>query len=204
MVRTIGGRWSLGLIFHIYLSVTNTATMKSFVANLVVLSCALHESAAFSTSQLPQTSALAGHQTALNAATVGSSSSTRRGLDEVPPSPEPPRPPTVNESREMKTIRKELIEKYVSLGHSEDYAEREVNYFLEDSERSAQFVEMRRVAMRRGNDLGIEDFVQFAAAFVVGMSGGWLMNYFHTLQVRHQSCSTHHCETPVWACRHII
>ena len=83
----------------------------------------------------------------------------------------------------METIHRELVEKYIKLGHTEEYAAREVNYFLEDSERSAQFVEMRRVAMKRGNDLGIENFVQFFAAFMVGMMGSWLLNSFHAMQV---------------------
>lgn len=82
----------------------------------------------------------------------------------------------------METIRKELIEKYIALGHDDAYAAREVSYFLEDSERSAQYVEMRRVAMARGNDLGIENLVQFAAAFMVGMVGSWVLNYWHALQ----------------------
>lgn len=64
------------------------------------------------------------------------------------------------------------------------YATREVGYFLEDSERSKQYVEMRRVAMARGNDLGIEDYLQFAAAFLVGMMGVPALNALHSLQVR--------------------
>jgi len=91
----------------------------------------------------------------------------------------PARPLTAHEQREMETIRRELIEKYIKLGHSEEYADREVDYFLEDSDRSAQYVEMRRIAMARGNDLGIENFVQFAAAFLVGMLLSWALNSFH-------------------------
>lgn len=83
----------------------------------------------------------------------------------------------------MDTIRKELIQKYITLGHSEEYATREVNYFLEDAERSKQYVEMRRIAMARGNDLGIENIVQFAAAFLVGMVGSWALDSWHTFQV---------------------
>ena len=76
----------------------------------------------------------------------------------------------------METIRGELVQKYIALGHSEEYAVREVNYFLEDAERSKQYVEMRRIAMARGNDLGIEDYVPFIAAFLVGMLGSWVLN----------------------------
>lgn len=83
----------------------------------------------------------------------------------------------------MDIIRQELIQKYITLGHSEEYATREVAYFLEDAERSKQYVEMRRIAMARGNDLGIENVVQFAAAFLVGMVGSWALDSLHTLQV---------------------
>jgi len=71
----------------------------------------------------------------------------------------------------MDTIKKELIAKYLKMGHSEEYAKSEVEFFLQDDERSQQYVNMRRVAMaREGNDLGIEDVVQFVLAFVIGMS----------------------------------
>ena len=38
--------------------------------------------------------------------------------------------------------------------------------------------------MARGNDLGIEDYIQFAAAFLVGMMGVPALNALHSLQVR--------------------
>ena len=90
----------------------------------------------------------------------------------------------MKEQAELETIRSELIQKYIKLGHSEDYATKEVNYFLEDSERSAQYVEMRRIAMARGNDLGIETWVQFTGAFLCGWLISWIANYLPTLQVR--------------------
>ena len=90
----------------------------------------------------------------------------------------------MKEQAELETIRSELIQKYIKLGHNLDYATKEVNYFLEDSERSAQYVEMRRIAMARGNDLGIETWVQFTAAFLCGWLISWIANYLPTLQVR--------------------
>lgn len=186
--------------------------MKSFFVNLVVAACAVHEGGAFSTSS--PSSIVGRRPSSLPAATVGQSSSANsRSNDQVAM---PTRPPTAAEVREMETIRGELIEKYISLGHSEEvsninswlllhfplkqllihilchfqlyllkqYATREVGYFLEDSERSKQYVEMRRVAMARGNDLGIEDYIQFAAAFLVGMMGVPALNALHSLQVR--------------------
>ena len=151
--------------------------MKSFFASLVVAACALHEGSAFSTLPPSRTSSLADHQTPLHSATVGSSN------PRTDAAVKPPRAPTVHEQREMDTIRKELIGKYIALGHTEEYAGCEVNYFLEDSERSAQYVEMRRIAMARGNDLGIENIIQFAGAFLVGMVGSMALNSLHELQV---------------------
>lgn len=90
----------------------------------------------------------------------------------------------MKEQAELDVIRNELIQKYISLGHSEDYATKEVNYFLEDSERSAQYVEMRRIAMARGNDLGIETWVQFGGAFFLGWLVSWIVHYLPTFQVR--------------------
>ena len=84
----------------------------------------------------------------------------------------------------METIRLELVQKYIALGHTDEYATREVNYFLDDDERSKQYVEMRRVAMERGNDFGIEDFIQFGTAFVVGWLGSFVLKSWHDLQVR--------------------
>jgi hypothetical protein len=157
--------------------------MKSFYATLLAAACALHDGAAFSSLPQPPSHPLSstppgGRHSPLHAATI-SSSSVGPGRGETPNSP---RITTDHEREEMETIRRELIDKYVSLGHSEEYAAGEVAYFLEDPERSEQYVEMRRVAMARGNDLGIEDFVQFAAAFAVGMTASFFLNYWHALQ----------------------
>jgi hypothetical protein len=148
--------------------------MKSFFINLVVAACALHEGAAFSTP--PPSRRVIGRQTSLTAATVGSGNA----LGKNDPAVKPLRNPTDHELREMETIRNELVQKYIAMGHSEDYAAQEVNYFLEDYERSNEYVQMRRIAMARGNDLGIEDFVQFAAAFTVGVLASWALN-FHAM-----------------------
>ena len=92
--------------------------MKSFFVNLVVVACAVHEGGAFSTSS-PSSMPVAGRRlSSLPAATVGQNSSTNsRSNDQVTM---PTRPPTAAEVREMETIRGELIEKYISLGHSEE------------------------------------------------------------------------------------
>lgn len=164
--------------------------MKSFSISLVAAAFALNEAGAFSvrpqfSSPRPRISLVdrscrPSTTSSLQAATVGSGSSShgnnsannRRG-----------RTLTLNEQLELETIRTELIQKYITLGHTEDYAEKEVDYFLEDEERSRQYVEMRRVAMARGNDLGIEMFVQFGLAFGVGMMGSWLIHSWDAYQV---------------------
>lgn len=115
--------------------------------------------------------------TVLRSATVGRSNSQGKRPSR------PRRTPTINEQLELETIRKELIQKYLSFGHSLEDATREVEYFLEDEERSADYVEMRRVAMARGNDLGIEMIVQFGGAFLVGMAGSWLIHSWDAYQV---------------------
>lgn len=162
--------------------------MKSFFANLCVAACAFHEGSAFSTSMLSPTrhssrsassSPSSSRPTYLPAAVVGSSTNDAGAKAQSHRA----HTSAIIQQREMDTIRKELIQKYITVGHSEEYATREVNYFLEDAERSKQYVEMRRIAMARGNDLGIEEVVQFVAAFLVGMLGSWALDYWHTFQV---------------------
>mmetsp|Transcript_15495 Transcript_15495/g.25487 ORF Transcript_15495/g.25487 Transcript_15495/m.25487 type:complete len:159 (-) Transcript_15495:495-971(-) len=155
--------------------------MKTFslIFSLVAIACAFRADVvcAFSTSP-PITSRTlpARHRSYLASATVGSSRSLGNGPIK------PIRNKSMKEQAELETIRSELIQKYMKLGHSEDYATKEVNYFLEDSERSAQYVEMRRIAMARGNDLGIETWVQFSGAFLFGWFISWIVNYLPTLQ----------------------
>lgn len=157
--------------------------MKSsttFFVNLVVVACAFHGVGAFTPASITTLKSRAYgpvcSRTSLAAATIGSSGDS---LGAMPT--KSPRSQSNKEQAELDVIRKELVQKYISLGHSEDYATKEVNYFLEDSERSAQYVEMRRIAMARGNDLGIETWVQFGAAFLVGWLVSWIVNYLPTL-----------------------
>lgn len=155
--------------------------MKSsttFFVNLVVVACAFHDVGvgAFSSASITTLKGPVYSRTSLAAATIGSSGDS---LGAMPT--KPPRSQSMKEQAELDVIREELVQKYISLGHSEDYATKEVNYFLEDSERSAQYVEMRRIAMARGNDLGIETWVQFGADFLVGWLVSWIANYLPTL-----------------------
>ncbi len=158
--------------------------MKSFYASLVITACALHEGDAFST--FPSSSrppSLADRPSPLYSTIVGSSDLRSNPANDAAATVKPPGVVTVHEQFKLETIREELIEKYIALGHSEEYAGREVAYFLEDSERSAQYLEMRKIAMARGNDLGIEDIVQFAGAFLVGILGSWALSSLHQIQV---------------------
>jgi hypothetical protein len=118
--------------------------------------------------------------TALHSATVGQSDT--RGER----SSRPRRTPTINEQLELETIRKELIQKYLSMGHSLEDATGEVEYFLADEERSREYVEMRRIAMARGNDLGIEMIVQFGGAFLVGWLASALVHHLDSIQAANQ------------------
>jgi len=74
------------------------------------------------------------------------------------------------ESDEVKEVRNELIQKYISKGRSMDFAEKEVDKFLSDPEQSRQFLEMRRYAKAQ-NDLGFEGLLQLAGAFTIGLVG---------------------------------
>mmetsp|Transcript_10193 Transcript_10193/g.15471 ORF Transcript_10193/g.15471 Transcript_10193/m.15471 type:complete len:159 (-) Transcript_10193:425-901(-) len=153
---------------------------SSFIFSLVAVACAFRVNVcAFSPSPLiTSRTGPARHRSSLASATVGSSDS----LGSRPANPLRNR--SMKEKAEVETIRSELIQKYIKLGHSEDYATNEVNYFLEDSERSAQYVEMRRIAMARGNDLGIETWVQFGGAFLFGWLISWVANYLPNLQAQ--------------------
>ena len=69
------------------------------------------------------------------------------------------------------------------MGHSLEDATIEVDYFLEDEDRSREYVEMRRIAMARGNDLGIEMIVQFAGAFLFGWGVSAMVHHLDAYQV---------------------
>ena len=96
--------------------------MKSFFINLVVAACALHEGSAFSTPLTKQHYST----TSLSSATVGSNSNSRSSNDNIVPS----NSLTVAEMNEMDTIRGELIEKYIALGHTEEVSAYHMLFFI--------------------------------------------------------------------------
>lgn len=82
------------------------------------------------------------------------------------------------ESKEVQEVRQELIQKYISLGRTMEYAEVEVDKFLSDPERSQKFLEMRRYAKAQANELmGFETAVTIGGAFFVGLFGNVLIKY---------------------------
>uniref|UniRef100_A0A6U3RM51 Uncharacterized protein n=1 Tax=Ditylum brightwellii TaxID=49249 RepID=A0A6U3RM51_9STRA len=84
------------------------------------------------------------------------------------------------ESAEVQEVRAELVQKYLSLGRTQEYAEREVDEFLSDPERSQQFLEMRRYANAQAEELmGFEVWVQLFGAFALGLGGQSAFKYYH-------------------------
>eukprot|EP00586_Coscinodiscus_wailesii_P019394 CAMPEP_0172501904 /NCGR_PEP_ID=MMETSP1066-20121228/154922_1 /TAXON_ID=671091 /ORGANISM="Coscinodiscus wailesii, Strain CCMP2513" /LENGTH=137 /DNA_ID=CAMNT_0013276953 /DNA_START=92 /DNA_END=502 /DNA_ORIENTATION=+ len=56
-------------------------------------------------------------------------------------------------SDQIQKVRQDLISKYLKLGRSRDYAEAEVDKFLNDPERSQQFLAMRQKGAEEVEDL---------------------------------------------------
>lgn len=84
------------------------------------------------------------------------------------------------ESEEVQEVRAELVQKYLSLGRTQEYAEREVDEFLSDPERSQQFLEMRRYANAQAEELmGFEIWIQLFGAFALGLGGQSAFKYYH-------------------------
>lgn len=84
------------------------------------------------------------------------------------------------ESDQVKEVRMELIQKYLSTGHDMELAEKEVDKFLSDPERSLQYLEMRDYAKSQ-NEMGFETALTLGAAFVIGLVGNVGMKYFAAL-----------------------
>uniref|UniRef100_A0A7S2S5F0 Uncharacterized protein n=1 Tax=Eucampia antarctica TaxID=49252 RepID=A0A7S2S5F0_9STRA len=78
---------------------------------------------------------------------------------------------------EVMEIRNELIEKYLSLGRSQEYAEAEVDEFLKDDKRSAKYLDLKRYARAEGSLMGFENVVQVGAVLFAGhMMSCWMNN----------------------------
>jgi len=81
------------------------------------------------------------------------------------------------QSDQVQEVRTELIEKYLSKGRDMEFAEKEVDKFLSDPERSLQYLEMRDYAKSQ-NELGFEGVAQLGAAFAIGLIGNVGVKYF--------------------------
>jgi len=76
-------------------------------------------------------------------------------------------------------VREQLVEKYLSLGRSQEYAESEVDNFLNDPNRSQKFLEMRRYAKSQQDAaMGFENILMYGGAFFLGLLGDGIFKYF--------------------------
>jgi galactose-1-phosphate uridylyltransferase len=87
------------------------------------------------------------------------------------------------QSRDVQEVRQELIEKYLSLGRSQEYAETEIDKFLNDPSRSQKFLEMKKyVKSQEDASMGFENFLLYGGAFFVGLLGDAIFKYIVALQ----------------------
>ena len=83
-----------------------------------------------------------------------------------------------------KEIRQELIDKYLSLGRTYEYAETEIDEFLSDPSRSQKYLDMRKyVKSQQDASMGFENFLFYAGAFVFGLLGDFIFKYIASIQV---------------------
>lgn len=90
------------------------------------------------------------------------------------------------ESSEVQEVRQQLIEKYLSLGRSQEYAEVEIDNFLNDPDRSRKFLEMKKyVKSQKDASMGFENFFFYGGAFFVGLLGDAVFKNIQTFQELH-------------------
>lgn len=85
-------------------------------------------------------------------------------------------------TEEVLEIRNELIQKYLSIGRSQEYAEAEVDEFLRDEKRSAKYFDMKRYARTEGGVMGFETAVQVCAYLLMGHIVSDMMRLFMDYQ----------------------
>lgn len=91
---------------------------------------------------------------------------------------------------EIKEVRFELVQKYVSAGKSTQYAEEEVDKFLSDPDRSEKYLEMRRYAKAQADELmGFETVFIIGGAFFLGLMGNVGVKYFLAYKVSQGTCT---------------
>ena len=86
-------------------------------------------------------------------------------------------------TEEVLEIRNELIQKYLSIGRSQEYAEAEVDEFIRDEKRSAKYFDMKRYARKEGGVMGFETAVQICAYLLMGHIVSDMMRLYMDYQV---------------------
>lgn len=87
-------------------------------------------------------------------------------------------------SEEVQEVRRELIQKYLSMGIDRERAERDVDAFLSDREKSLQYLEMRRYAAAQADELGPDFLLQLLGAFFFGFLANVGVKYLSAYKVR--------------------
>lgn len=81
-------------------------------------------------------------------------------------------------------VRQQLIDKYLSLGRTQEYAEVEIDRFLNDPCRSQKFLEMRKyVKSQEDASMGFENFLLYGCAFIFGLLGDAIFKHLLSFQV---------------------
>ena len=94
------------------------------------------------------------------------------------------------QTREVQEVRQQLIDKYLSLGRTQEYAEVEIDRFLNDPSRSQKFLEMRKyVKSQEDASMGFENFLLYGCAFIFGLLGDAIFK--HLLSFQEMSSDTH-------------
>jgi hypothetical protein len=78
-------------------------------------------------------------------------------------------------------VRLELVQKYLAQGITQEEAEKEVDVFLADKDRSEKYLEMRMYAVAQADDLG-GTVLQLFGGFLIGFIGIAGPKYFQAYQ----------------------
>jgi hypothetical protein len=82
-------------------------------------------------------------------------------------------------------VRLELVQKYLDQGVSQEVAEKEVDIFLQDQERSEKYLEMRMYAALQADDLGPGFGLQLLGGFLFGFVGIVGPKYYQAYKAIH-------------------
>jgi hypothetical protein len=82
----------------------------------------------------------------------------------------------------LEEVRLELVQKYLAQGITQEEAEKEVDVFLADKDRSEKYLEMRIYASAQADDLGFGLGLQLIGGFLIGFIGIAGPKYFQAYQ----------------------